>query len=107
MTTPLKIIDELRKSDEYIETIFKQGSCYRFHLFLKALFPTATPLINRKKDHVVSEINGRLYDITGVAKGVFYELDRKDLSLVESWSFKKNRALVIKECPVCEEPLLA
>lgn len=43
--------------------IFTLGSCLNFHLILKTVYPEAKPLYNI--DHVLTEIDGKCYDITG------------------------------------------
>jgi len=102
----LKVIDALRQTDYYIDVIFMQGACYKFHLFLKALFPDAKPLINNDKDHVVSLVDGKLYDITGEVDGAGYrELSGEDLKLVRTWTFAGNKLISLGECQNCEEPI--
>jgi len=102
-----KLINSLRKTDIYIETIFMRGGCYKFHLFLKSLFPDAEPMINREGDHVVTYFNGECYDITGkVGMGGNYYLVGCDVDLVKSWSFSRSSLLQIGECKVCDEPIV-
>jgi hypothetical protein len=101
------VISSLRSTDRYVETIFLEGGCYKFHQFLAALFPGATALINEERDHVVTLLNHSCYDITGkVESAGYHELSGEDLSLVESWSFSRTRMLSLGECPFCEEPLI-
>ena len=105
--TPIKLIKALRKTDLYIECIFTGGACYQFHLFLKTVFSNAEPYINLKRDHVVTKIDGKLYDIKGIVKEKdFTPLNETDLKLVKKWSFRKNNMLQITECPFCEEPII-
>lgn len=108
---PLIIIDALRKSDEYIEHIYTQGSCYKFHLFLKVLYPMAIPLIDSKGVHIVTEICGEIFDITGKKTNKLHDtyrrMTKEELRLAETWSFRKNKYLQVGECPACEEPLIA
>jgi hypothetical protein len=107
---PLKLINALRETDLYIHDIFMMGSCYRFHLFLKELYPDSKPFMHADRDHVVSKIGDKLYDITGEIQAEFeflYEpLNDEDLELVESWSFDKKMMLQVGECPSCEEPII-
>lgn len=106
----LKIINALRESDENIQHIFMMGSCYRFHLFLKTIFPQAEAYLHLDKDHIVSKINGNLFDIKGEIpkKHIFlYEkLEDEDLEMVKKWSFSNQMVISIGECPHCEEPIL-
>ncbi|WP_053062566.1 hypothetical protein [Photobacterium aquae] len=102
-----KLIASLRETDRYIETIFMQGSCYQFHLFLKSLYPKSRPLISKQKDHIITMIDDRCYDITGIVSSQgFSELTESDLQLVKSWSFSKYKILSLGECPCCEEPII-
>lgn len=105
--TPIIIINSLRESDKYIEMIYLQGGCYKFHLFLKKLFTEAIPYINTKGDHVITRIGGRFYDITGEVDGyLFCRLSEQELKTCEKWSFSKYKMLQITECPACNEPII-
>ncbi len=104
-TEPILVINALRETDPYIRTIFMEGSCYRFFLFLKSLFPSAIPVINQNCDHVAALINGNAYDIDGVVEWAFRGMDDDDIEKAEKWSFGEKTFLQIGECPVCEEPL--
>lgn len=101
---PLILINNLRKTDNYIESIFTQGSCYQFHLFIKSIWTDAIPVINATNDHVGSLINGIVYDIQGVANWSFRGMDDEDIELAETWSFANNNMLQVGECEFCEEP---
>ena len=103
---PIDFIEMLRNSDPYISTIYTNGSCYKFHLILKKMYPESVPMIDEIKDHIVTEIDGVYYDINGVNNGEYYSLTDYDFDLVEKWSFSKQRMLQIGECPVCEEPIV-
>jgi hypothetical protein len=104
---PLALIKALNKGSRYIETIFMQGGCFRFHKVLFALWPNATPYINRAKDHVITRIDGQYYDVTGYVDSTgFAPLVAEDVPLTKSWSFEKQAWLSLGECPQCEEPLL-
>lgn len=104
------IIKSLRDSDLYIEHIFMRGGCYKFHLFLKSIFPSLKPYIHQDKDHIVSYYDGHFYDIRGRIESKFEclysPLTTDDVSLVSKWSFSRNYVLQLGECPICEEPLI-
>lgn len=104
---PIEIIDSLRKTDPYIKTIFLQGSCYKFHLFLKDLFPESVPYIDKNKQHVITRIGGYFYDIRGYVRGLhkYEKMGWQDLADVEKWSFHEHNRLKITECPACDEPI--
>lgn len=108
MINPIDFITALRESDEYIKHIYTQGSCYRFHLLLKKLYPSAKPYISAKKDHVISLIDGVFYDINGkkaFSEGDFIPIKKSDLKIVEKWSFAQHMLLRITYCPACDEDI--
>lgn len=103
----LQFITALRESDEYIQHIYQCGGCYQFHLLLNKIFPGCVPLINQKKNHVVSLYDGTKYDITGIAPhDEYFYLTDEDMGKVVEWSFSGNNLINLSECPYCEEPLL-
>ncbi len=104
----LLLVNSLRETDRYIESIFMQGGCYRFHLFLKNIFPVATPFIHKDKDHIISKIDNQFFDIKGIVenKNEYSPLKKSELEMVEKWSFSKWHLLQLKECPFCEELLV-
>ena len=50
-------------SHQDIVKIYTSGSCMNFYCILHAIFPEAKPYYNM--NHVITEIDGRYYDITG------------------------------------------
>lgn len=104
----LSIINSLRESDRYIESIFMMGGCYQFHLFLKNIFPESTPFIHQNKDHITTKIGNNLYDIKGIVENEieYSPLKKSELKMVKNWNFGKRHFLQIGECPFCEEPLV-
>ena len=103
----LLFITTLGKSDRYIETIYLNGGCYQFHLIIKTFFSDCVAYINKDKDHVITLYKGNYYDITGIVDGADYYplMSRDDINIVSNWSFYRNKAIMIKECPFCEEPI--
>lgn len=104
--SPLFLINSLRETDQYLTSIYTQGGCYRFHLFLKKLWPDATPVKNKDFDHVGSVIDGVCYDINGEADWPFYPMNSKELSQAEKWTFSGESMLLLGFCPNCDEPLV-
>lgn len=104
---PIELINALRESDEYIKYIYTQGSCYRFHIFLKSIWPEAIPYINKTKDHIATRIGNSLYDINGETDGEEWEpLDNNlQIARCKEWSFYRQMMLKINECPFCEEEI--
>ncbi len=103
----MRIITALRETEPYIETIYTKGGCYRLHLFLKKLYPGAIPVKNSCFDHVGSLIDGKCYDIRGLAEWDWYAMSAEEVQAADEWCFTDHNFLLIGECPVCEEPLLA
>jgi len=63
MNTIDKFIAVVRDSFIGSQQVYTEGSCYHFHLILKEVFPEAVPYYDA--DHVLTEIEGKFYDITG------------------------------------------
>lgn len=104
--TPLELIKALNATDPYIATIFLEGGCYQFHLFLKKLYPDSIPVINKTSNHVGTLIEKQCYDITGLVNWEYRKLNEQEIKTVEQWSFAKKNLLLLGECPFCEEPLV-
>ena len=104
----LFLVNSLRKTDKYIQSIFTQGGCYQFHLFIKKLYPNAKPLIHKNKDHIITEIESEFLDINGIVSDIenYNELSENDFEAVEKWSFSRNKMIQISECSFCEEPIV-
>jgi len=56
-------IGRIRDSFIGSQQVYTEGSCYHFYLILKEVFPQAIPYYD--EDHVVTNIDGKFYDITG------------------------------------------
>lgn len=104
----LFLVNSLRGTDKYIQSIFMQGGCYQFHLFIKKLYPNAKPLIHKNKDHIITEIESEFLDINGIVSDIenYNELSENDFEAVEKWSFSRNKMIQISECSFCEEPIV-
>jgi len=63
MVTPEEFIKTIRESFVGSERVYTEGSCYQFYRILKSVYPQAISWYNM--DHVITEIDGRFYDITG------------------------------------------
>lgn len=102
----LFLIDSIRETDKYISDIYLNGGCYKFHIMLKKLAPECEARITKERNHIVTYFKGRYFDITGIIEGQFEPLNNYEIEMVSKWSFAKNKALQICECPVCEEPIV-
>ena len=99
---PNDFIKTIRETDAYIQKIYLNGGCYSFHKVLKSIYPNAMPRINQSKDHVVTVIDDKFYDITGQVEGEYTPLTKEELLMCDKWSFSRNYWLY-RECPNCEE----
>lgn len=102
----LFLIDSIRETDQYIADIYLNGGCYQFHLMLKKFAPECEARITKERNHIVTYFKGQHFDITGIVEGQFEPLNHLEIDIASKWSFAKNRALQICECPVCEEPIV-
>lgn len=102
----LFLIDSIRETDQYIVDIYLNGGCYQFHLMLKKFAPECEARISNDKNHIVTYFKGKHFDITGIVEGQFEPLNYYEIDMASKWSFAKNKALQICECPVCEEPIV-
>lgn len=56
----------IRRSFHDSVLVYRYGGCYGFYLVLKHFFPTAIAYYDDKhKDHILTKIGDRFYDITG------------------------------------------
>lgn len=102
----LFLIDSIRETDRYIADIYLNGGCYQFHLMLKKFAPESEARITKERNHIVTYFKGNHFDITGIVEGQFEQLNNYEIDMASKWSFAKNKALQICECPVCEEPIV-
>jgi len=58
-----KFIAKIRDSFVGSQQVYTNGSCYHFYLILKEVFPQAKCWYDMS--HIVTEIDGKFYDITG------------------------------------------
>lgn len=65
MPHPNELIDAIRKSYTHAGTVYTMGGCYQFYLILKCIFPDAIAHYSPKKAHILTMIDGTLYDING------------------------------------------
>ena len=81
-----------------------------YSFFLQTIYPEAEPYIHQDKDHVVTKLFGRLFDIRGIIETKFESLyspmDSDDVKMANSWSFSRNQVLQLCECPQCGEPII-
>jgi hypothetical protein len=127
MISPKELIDNLRSTDRYIETIFTNGGCWKFYEFLKSVYPEAEPykvvwsdselnadqlqyiLDSELYNHIITKIGNHFYDITGEVNPKSYyacapATGKSDIKKFSNWSFCDNHFLS-KACPYCGEDI--
>lgn len=60
------IIKRIRDSFDESVVVYTQGSCVKFCMILKEIFPSGKILYN--SDHAIFELNGLCYDVNGIAE---------------------------------------
>lgn len=104
MINPINFINTLRESDKVLETVYMNGGCYQFYEVLKSIFPQAKPYLTTERDHVITEIDGKFYDIRGYSHEKANPLISKwDITMCQQWGFSKWKYLT-ENCSWCGEP---
>ena len=100
-------IEELRNTDLYIQHIYSQGGCYKFHVLLSKMYKNCTPYISQHKNHIITRYKNKYYDIYGEVDNLdgYTLLTIEEKLMVERWSFHKNNLLQLTECLYCNEPI--
>lgn len=65
MEKVLDFIKEFQKFGISVYRCFLEGNCYYFYVILKSRFPQAHPYYVPEECHVITEIDGVFFDITG------------------------------------------
>lgn len=63
---PIELIGAIRNSFKQSVNVYTEGGCYQFYKILKVAFPQAKAYYD--SDHVITEIDGKFYDITGIVE---------------------------------------
>lgn len=50
---------------KYLENVFLNGNCFHFALILEGMFENAEIIYDLDLNHFLTDINGKIYDITG------------------------------------------
>lgn len=97
-------IQTVRNSFPGSTTVYTRGSCYQFYLILKQIYPQAVAWYSEDHDHIITCINGVLYDITGavVVDDSYDELENYYTTIIHSVINAKFNGLIDHvECPHC------
>ncbi|UFH59808.1 hypothetical protein [Sulfurovum mangrovi] len=104
----LNVITAIRNSFLWSEQVYTRGSCYKFYEILLSIFPQAVAWYSEKADHIVTCIDGVMYDITGhVTVGEDYRpLEEYMPEIIIAISNAKfNGHLDYIECPNCGDAI--
>jgi hypothetical protein len=76
----LNIISNIRDAHPSMINVFTNGGCFKFYVILHSIFPEAICYYN--EHHVITEIDGKYYDITGRVKKTNHikKIERKSIS---------------------------
>lgn len=66
----LNVIGQIRAAHPVMKDIFTKGGCLNLFCVLRAVYPEARAWFN--VDHVITEIDGKYYDITGTVSSKGY-----------------------------------
>lgn len=92
MNHPLTIIRTIRESFTGSVEVYTQGSCYKFYLILKSIFPQSEAYYDN--DHVITEIDGLFYDINGKANKTERHIKMSEHFKEEHYSIKKTTYVI-------------
>ena len=105
----LKSITTIRESFVGSEIVFTNGSCYKFYQILRLVHPVKPYYAN---GHIVCELNGFFYDITGEVKGDFVLFDENfyaDFEMGITYenivNNRFNGHIDFIQCPNCDETI--
>ena len=94
---PTAVIAAVYDLDPSLRQICVNGSCYRFYLLLKTIFPEAVPYMNIQRDHVVTKIGQDLYDISGKLPkkrhADYHEMSPKEIEIASKWGHRRKIAI--------------
>ena len=99
-------IEAIRNSFHESICVYTRGGCYKFYEILHSIYPQSIAWYSLESDHIVTCIDGILYDITGfVIVGDDYkplkEYDDDTIELIKK--AKWNGDINYIECPNCHD----
>ena len=94
MVKPEVLIERIRESFDESRLVYTQGSCYRFFLILRTVYPDAEAYYDWVEGHVYTKIDGKFYDIRGRCANAPKDLERlNDTHLAKTahrWKYGKG-----------------
>lgn len=94
----LKVIQRIRDSFHGAELVYTNGSCVKFAMILKEIFPQGDILYDLS--HAVFELNGRCYDITGLTTKTEFHQKIEEFGILHAYDSMnlKYDNHIIKQC---------
>lgn len=97
----LNIIGEIKSSFKQAEFVYTNGSCLNFFCILRLIFPEAKAWFN--VDHIITEIDGKFYDINGVVHKTksylpyveYYDKNKLSRSFTQMYKYTPNISLCV------------
>ena len=75
-----------------VDDVFQKGCCYWFSVILHTRFPNSRIMYDQVSNHFVTEIDDRLYDITGDVT------EKYDVVPWEEYTDTLHKSRVIRDC---------
>lgn len=94
----LKILKELKESDNSISFIYTNGSCFRLYVIFKKIYKKTKPLYSDMDGHWIFKIKNNFFDING-------EIDIKYIKSKKYKIIKDRNTLKSAYIPTCNNKL--
>lgn len=88
-TDILKVIELIRDSFDGSVEVYTHGSCTKFAMILKYIFPDGEILSDH--NHSIFEYNGNCYDITGFVKKTEEYKPITDWGIIKAYEWMNNK----------------
>lgn len=82
-TQILKVIERIRDSFEGSVEVYTKGSCVKFAMILKEIFPQG--IILWDMNHAIFELDGKCYDINGIANKTDNHIPIQDYGILQAY----------------------
>ena len=73
------LIRRIRESDDSLVEVYTRGGCVKFAMILLEIFPSGDILYDQS--HALFELNGKCYDINGIAKKTEHHIPLREYGL--------------------------
>lgn len=94
MITPITLLTAMRKNIKQADVMFTNGKCFQLYLMLADLYPQAVAWYDAVDGHVMTQIDGKFYDINGEYESIsdkyflFAEEERASLKGAFDWDYE-------------------